>query len=115
VLVILVPLERKKPKGAFGWGGRTEGGGAEMCPHRKTEKCQNFQLVDEEGVCKIKSGQDNLGHKNFGLLYAAENFPGPQAHNFVNSVTSQPQKRETPPPPFPSCTLYTVDSVNNNT
>lgn len=101
--------------------GGTEGGrgGRKDVATQKTRKWSELptwrpdaELVDEEGVCKIKSGQNNLGHKNFGLLYAAENFPGPQAHNFVNSVTSQPQKRENPPAPQ-SCTLYTVDSVNN--
>jgi hypothetical protein len=52
VLVIFVPLERKKPKGAFGWGDRggdggREGGGEKMWPHRKPENCQNFQLGDQ--------------------------------------------------------------------
>jgi hypothetical protein len=105
------PLKGKKRKGAFGGGGR--GWGREdAATQKKWKNVRSFnlwrpdaaELVDEE----ITAGQDNLGHKNFGLFTRRRTSRDHSPTNFVNgcvSVSSQPQKRENPAPPK----LYTLD------
>jgi hypothetical protein len=73
VLVIFsFPLKGiKKRKRGFWLGG---GVGEDAATQKNRKKMSELatcrpdaELVDEKGVCKIKSGQDNLGHKTVGL------------------------------------------------